>query len=30
MVITAIGAGIAIGVLIVKNWDTIKEKAIEL
>jgi hypothetical protein len=30
MVITAIGAGIAIGVLIVKNWDTIKEKSIEL
>lgn len=30
MVITAIWAGIAIWVLIVKNWETIKEKSAEL
>lgn len=30
LVITAIAAGIAIGIAIVKNWETIKEKAREL
>lgn len=30
LVIIAIGALIAIGVLLYKNWDTIKEKALEL